>query len=69
VVHDPKADEVAITWSPDSTQLAFRSDRVTKIFKGSTNRIWVSDADGRHQRLLLTRGTVGKQTLAAWSRS
>ena len=63
-----KLSEQNPTWSPDSTQIAYKSAVPTAALPSTDqNKIFLMTVDGDNQRPLLTEGAIGPQALAAWA--
>jgi len=60
------ADERAPSWSPDSQQLAYKSNRPTKQYKTS-DRVWIMGVDGNDQRLLWKANAPNSQGAPGWT--
>ncbi len=65
---DDPADEQDPSWSPDSSQIAYKSAAATSAWPNSTlSKIWIM-TPGRHDaRVLWTQGSGDLQTTPAWT--
>ena len=63
-----KLSEQNPSWSPDSSQIAYKSAVPTAALPSTDqNKIFLMTVGGDNQRPLLTEGAIGPQALAAWA--